>query len=75
MTWVGYDIFTNVARKLIEVATKKEFLEELLTTTEKLLKHRRVGKRELRSYTGRANHVCEHGVGSQAVPGGIVGSS
>ena len=58
VTWVGYDIFTNVARQLIEVTIKKEFLEELLATTEKLLKHNQVGKRELRSYTGRANHVA-----------------
>ena len=56
--WVGYDIATDADAHTIRVSIKKEFMEELTAMTQDFLKRNVVGRRDLKSYTGKVSHVA-----------------
>ena len=57
VTWVGYDIVSHSGGATVSI--KASFLTDLLEDTVNILSSDVVGLRELRSYTGRANHVSD----------------
>ena len=56
--WVGYDVVTNADAQTVQVSIKKEFMDELLANTAELLTVNVVGRRDLKSYTGKVCHVA-----------------
>ena len=55
--WVGHDVHAQRNPSLIDVAIKEEFMEQLLALTLSIDSRNQVSRKELRSYTGKANHV------------------
>ena len=57
MQWVGRDIQADSEKKIVDVGIKEESMTHILDMTLEIHKKNQVNRRELRSYTGKANHV------------------
>ena len=56
VNWIGYEVSDDILATTLSI--KKTFMEELLVDTLALSSKNVVGKRSLRSFTGRCNHVA-----------------
>ena len=56
VTWVGYSLTDHKEKIVVEI--KQAFMDERRELTTSLLKHNFIKLKELRSYTGKANHVA-----------------
>ena len=55
LSWIGYQL--KLTEDYIEVAIKDSFMKEFLTSTQQLNKVNLIRGRDLRRYTGQANHI------------------
>ena len=55
VTWIGYQLTDTASTLYAQI--KESFLKDLLADSLKTLKKNIIGLKELRSYTGRCNHV------------------
>ena len=58
VTWVGHDVSINMKELAITAAIKRAFLEDLLTEALAIDKNNKIKRKELRSFTGKSNHVA-----------------
>ena len=56
VNWIGYEVSDSALDTTLSI--KKSFMQELLSDTQELSRKNVVGKRALRSYTGRCNHIA-----------------
>ena len=58
VTWVGHEVRVNMRELAITVAIKQAFVEDLLDQAMTINGNNKISRKELRSFTGKANHVA-----------------
>ena len=58
VTWIGHDVQVNMRELSVTAAIKQAFMDDLLIEATATLKTNKIRLKELRSLTGKCNHVA-----------------